>query len=123
MANSCRIRNASPLHRRQRSHWTRAMGMDDARHWTRSVCVTVPSPLLLPDAFRSAVSITYRLSIIVEREQMDETVPHSIVAEFHKDSGGRFELFSLTVIEDRGEYLSGSIYDVDHSRKYGYLFH
>jgi len=54
---------------------------------------------------------------------MDETVPHSIVAEFHKDSGGRFELFSLTVIEDRGEYLSRSIYDVDHSRKYGYLFH
>ena len=43
----------------------------------------------------------------------------AIVAEFHKDSGGRLTLFSL-VTED-GEYRR--MYDVERSRKYGYLFH
>lgn len=50
------------------------------------------------------------------------------VAEFHKDSGGRLTLFSLTVLTpetagDGRRYVSRRIYDVEHSRKYGYIFH
>lgn len=48
------------------------------------------------------------------------------VAEFHKEANGRFTLFSLTVVkegDDRGrQYLVRETYDVDHSRRYGYLF-
>jgi hypothetical protein len=52
----------------------------------------------------------------------------AIVAEFHKDSGGRLTLFSLTAIQnkpahDGGTYRSRDTYDVDHSRRYGYIFH
>jgi hypothetical protein len=59
---------------------------------------------------------------------MDNTHPRAIVAQFHKDSGGRLTMFSLTVIEhgterDGREYLCRKTYDVDHSRAYGYLFH
>ena len=48
----------------------------------------------------------------------------AIVAEFHKDPGGRLELFSLVSIDKDGrEYLWRTAYDVDRSRRYGYLFH
>jgi hypothetical protein len=55
------------------------------------------------------------------------SLERSIVAEFHKDSGGRLKLFSLTTIErrvngDGQEYFSRDIYDVEWSRTYGYLF-
>jgi hypothetical protein len=55
-------------------------------------------------------------------EPQQNTVRATVV-EFHKDSGGRFHPFSLTVIEDHGAYLYRKIYDVEHSRKYGYVFH
>ena len=51
-----------------------------------------------------------------------------IVAEFHKVAGRALRLFSLTVIADKvgrdgGQYVSRTIYDVDHSRTYGYIYH
>jgi hypothetical protein len=52
-----------------------------------------------------------------------------IVAEFHKDSRGHLELFSLTAItesKDRGDgktYVGKEFFDVDYSRRFGYLFH
>lgn len=47
----------------------------------------------------------------------------SIVAEFYKDRRGGISLFSVTAVEDHGAYLSRTIYDVDHSKEWGYLFH
>jgi hypothetical protein len=51
----------------------------------------------------------------------------TIVAEFHKTAGKRLELFSLITIEEKGldgqKYKSRSIYDVDLSRTYGYVYH
>lgn len=53
----------------------------------------------------------------------------AIVAEFYKDSGGRVTLFSLTALEykvrrhDGKSYLHRDMYDVEHSRKYGYIYH
>lgn len=44
------------------------------------------------------------------------------VVEFQKDSSGRFHPFSLTVIEEKDGGLYRTIYDIEHSRKYGYLF-
>ncbi len=49
--------------------------------------------------------------------------PRSVVAEFHKKSSDRLELFSLIVVEDRGDYLARTTYDVDYSKQYGYIFH
>jgi hypothetical protein len=51
-----------------------------------------------------------------------------IVAEFHKPSRGPLELFSLTVIEPctlhgGGAGISRTTYDVDRSKKFGYIFH
>lgn len=51
-----------------------------------------------------------------------------IVAEFYKSAGGRVTLDSMTVLaEERGHdgttYVRRSIYDVDYSRRYGYLWH
>lgn len=51
-----------------------------------------------------------------------------IIAEFHKTAGKRLELFSLITIEEKEGHdgqkvLSRSIYDVDWSRTYGYVFH
>lgn len=48
--------------------------------------------------------------------------PRTILAEFHKEAGGRLILFSVNVFEDGGDYYSRTIYDVDRSKKYGYLF-
>lgn len=50
-----------------------------------------------------------------------------IVAEFHKRAGGRLELFAITTLtkevgNDGRAYLSRTQYDVDLSRKYGYIF-
>lgn len=49
-----------------------------------------------------------------------------IVAEFRKDSGGRLTLWQLTALQEKtgaGEtYISRSIYDVEWSLSYGYLF-
>lgn len=46
------------------------------------------------------------------------------VALFHKSLGGRFTLFSLTVIERKADYVSRDTYDVDLSRGHGfYLYH
>jgi hypothetical protein len=57
-------------------------------------------------------------------------IPRAIVAQFHKTAGGRFELWSLTTITEEpakdgsGEvWLSKAVYNVDWSRKYGYLYH
>jgi hypothetical protein len=54
----------------------------------------------------------------------------NIVAQFHKRAGGRFDLWSVTTIEEEaardgsGEtWLSRKVYNVDWSRKYGYLYH
>jgi hypothetical protein len=53
-----------------------------------------------------------------------------IIAEFHKDSGGRLSLWSLTTITEQplkdgsdGTYLSRDIYDVEKSRRFGYIYH
>jgi hypothetical protein len=46
-------------------------------------------------------------------------IERAIVAEFYKTAGGRLELFSV-VVEDC-EYRK--TYDVERSRKYGYIFH
>jgi hypothetical protein len=51
------------------------------------------------------------------------TERRAIVAEFHKDSGGRLTLISVTSVEDHGDYFYRKIYDVDHSKSHGYLFH
>lgn len=50
------------------------------------------------------------------------------VAEFRKRPNGRLEMFSLTVVESRTTsdgraYVYRTQYDVDRSRKYGYLYH
>jgi len=53
----------------------------------------------------------------------------AMVAEFHKNSNGRFELFSLTAFtsciarHDGKTYVPRYTYDVDYSREYGYIFH
>jgi hypothetical protein len=52
----------------------------------------------------------------------------AIVAQFHKSKGGRLTLWSLVVIEEKKDrdgsvWLERDIYDVDLSRKYGYLYH
>jgi hypothetical protein len=52
----------------------------------------------------------------------------AIVASFHKDSGGRLKLWSVSVTEEKSErhgrtYLSRNEYDIEWSRTYGYLFH
>lgn len=57
-----------------------------------------------------------------------EQLQRATVAEFQKDSGGRLTLFSLTAIthetaSDGRQYISRELYDVDHSREYGYIFH
>lgn len=52
-----------------------------------------------------------------------------IVAEFHKDSGGRLKLFSMTTLteetcrSDGKTYISQCGYDVEWSRKWGYIWH
>jgi len=54
----------------------------------------------------------------------------SIVAQFHKSAGGRLTLWSLVSIEEEKArdgsddiWLNRKTYDVDLSRKYGYLYH
>lgn len=51
----------------------------------------------------------------------------AMVGQFFKEPSGHFRLFSLTVVEegeDRGRaYRMRKSYDVDYSRRYGYLFH
>lgn len=61
---------------------------------------------------------------------MESNSVREIVAEFHKDSGGRLSLWSVTVISEKtlrdgsGEtYFSRDFYDVEKSRQYGYLYH
>lgn len=50
----------------------------------------------------------------------------AIVAQFQRFAG-RIWLWSITVFEEkttpRGSYISKTIYDVDYSKKFGYLFH
>src|SRR5260370_17451374 len=47
-----RLRNASPIHGRQRTHRESYLGLADARIGTRSVRASVPAPVLLSDAGR-----------------------------------------------------------------------
>lgn len=54
----------------------------------------------------------------------------AIVAEFHKTAGGRLSLWSLTSITEEAArdgsgktYLMLRVYDVETSRKFGYIFH
>jgi hypothetical protein len=56
--------------------------------------------------------------------------PRAIVAQFHKSAGGRLTLWSVVCIEeekarDGGDdvWFSRKFYDVELSRKYGYLYH
>jgi hypothetical protein len=53
-------------------------------------------------------------------------VTRAIVAEFHKDSGGRLKLWSMTVIKENGRdgrvWICREQYNVEWSRKYGYIF-
>jgi hypothetical protein len=58
-----------------------------------------------------------------------DTHVRGIAAEFHKSAGGRLELFSLTTItletanHDGSKYLSRTGYDVEYSRRFGYIWH
>lgn len=45
-----------------------------------------------------------------------------IVAQFHKSPRGILELRSVTVIEAKPEYEDARGYDVDLSKRYGYIF-
>src|SRR5262245_1623779 len=54
--------------------------------------------------------------------------PRTIVAEFHKGLDKRMRLWQLTVIGPESDHVGRSWvgrtqYDVDWSRRYGYLFH
>lgn len=51
-----------------------------------------------------------------------------VVAEFFKYPGGRLEIVSLTVVDNRTaidgrECVSRTLYDVDWSSRHGYIFH
>lgn len=46
----------------------------------------------------------------------------TILAEFQKEASGRLILFSVTVFTECETYFSTDVYDVDFSKKYGYLF-
>lgn len=57
-------------------------------------------------------------------------MPRQIVAEFHKDSGGRLSLWSMTTITEEklrdgsdDTCLMRRIYDVETSRQFGYIYH
>lgn len=61
---------------------------------------------------------------------MVRVMPRAIVAQFHKTAGGRFELWSVTTVEEEksrdgsgNTWLSRKVYDVDWSRRYGYIYH
>lgn len=60
---------------------------------------------------------------------MEDEKVIGVAAEFHKDSGGRIKLFSLTAImkkvsrHDGKTYRGREGYDVDWSKEYGYIFH
>lgn len=47
----------------------------------------------------------------------------AVLGEFVKRAGKPLELNALTVIEELGDHFIRRIYDVDLSRKWGYLFH
>jgi hypothetical protein len=52
----------------------------------------------------------------------------SVITQFHRSAGKRTVIWSLIVLEpERGHdgktYLSQRHYDVEHSRRFGYLFH
>jgi hypothetical protein len=57
------------------------------------------------------------------------TPSRGIVAEFYKSSGGRLKLFSITTLTpgiDRHDgltYISRTGYDVELSRRFGYIWH
>jgi hypothetical protein len=59
----------------------------------------------------------------------EQILNRELVAEFFKDSGGRVRLNNLTVLQEERSRHDGKVYvsrqywDVDYSRKYGYLFH
>lgn len=53
------------------------------------------------------------------RLMVSESPQRAIVAEFHQNAGGRLTLFAMTVEGDSYR----KTYDVEHSRRYGYLFH
>lgn len=58
----------------------------------------------------------------------ETTAVRRVVSQFIKRPGQPLELTSLTVLEKkvgygRKAYLAQTVYDVDLSRKYGYLFH
>lgn len=52
-----------------------------------------------------------------------------VVAEFYKSAGGRFTLFSITTLTkeiaryDGSTYVSRTGYDVEWSRRFGYIWH
>lgn len=69
------------------------------------------------------------LSDLIERVETASgpSKGRALVAEFHKDSGGRLKLFALTVIanesgRDSRTYISRTMCDIEYSRRYGYLF-
>jgi hypothetical protein len=52
----------------------------------------------------------------------------AVVAQFIKGAGGRLELWSVTCMEEKRDhsgktYVSRDYYDVETSRRYGYIFH
>lgn len=52
----------------------------------------------------------------------------AVVAQFYRAPGGKLEMFWLTALErqvghDGREYFSLRTYDVDLSKRYGYIFH
>jgi hypothetical protein len=50
------------------------------------------------------------------------SIDRTIVAEFQKEASGRLVLFALTVFEKDETHFSRTLYDVDWSKRYGYLF-
>lgn len=49
----------------------------------------------------------------------------AIVAEFYKDSSKRLWLFQVTIVKEETarDGRRRDMYDVEHSRRYGYIFH
>lgn len=65
----------------------------------------------------------------MEKKIQEQKLNRDVVAEFFKDSAGRVRINNLTVLQEEMSRHDGKVYtirqywDVDYSKKYGYLFH
>jgi hypothetical protein len=59
----------------------------------------------------------------------DQILKRDLVAEFYKSAGGKVTLSNLVVLEEEKDrrdgkiYVTRKLYNVDHSREFGYIFH